>query len=144
MKHRCSQKTASGKVCKNNSCNSLSVCCVHARECSVCLERTSRGPVRTLMCGHVFHEGCIAPWFEKDHRCPYCRACVHKPLLELTMNPEIDDSTETLERIRQVVRDMYAAGNLPDGPMYVDLTDEYLVIIDLLHDEHLAYLEYLT
>ncbi len=40
--------------------------------CAVCLEEDVTDP-RTLLCGHVFHTGCIAMWFEKATTCPTCR-----------------------------------------------------------------------
>jgi len=49
------------------------------RECKICLEKLS-DPVKTLQCGHKFHESCIKDWFIKnlDERkiplCPLCRA----------------------------------------------------------------------
>jgi hypothetical protein len=51
----------------------------HARalgdECAICQE-PYRDPTR-LRCAHVFCEGCVAEWFDRDERtCPLCRAVV--------------------------------------------------------------------
>ena len=138
---RCKETTVSGKRCKNKPCNSLAVCCSHARECSVCLDKTSGGRVKKLSCGHVFHVDCINPWFEKDHRCPYCRAPVKKPLVRLTMNPDISQTRETMESLRRVLTDIYDAGNLPSGPIFIDVSDGHLVIVDIDNDIVMAYVE---
>ena len=47
--------------------------------CVICLE-TKHVPLKTLECGHQFHEECIDDWLEysKDRTCPVCRAiCVY-------------------------------------------------------------------
>ena len=138
---RCSETTVSGTRCKNKRCNTLTVCCSHARECSVCLEKTSSGRVKTLKCGHVFHVDCISPWLEKDQRCPYCRAWAQKPMLKLTMHPDIDRTSENMESLRRVLSDMYDAGNLPSGPIFVDLSEDLMVITSLENNSVLAYVE---
>ena len=45
------------------------------KECTVCLEGFEKGSVIRVVpkCKHVFHEGCIIPWFEKIPKCPNCR-----------------------------------------------------------------------
>eukprot|EP00388_Colpodella_angusta_P010907 GDKJ01028196.1.p1 GENE.GDKJ01028196.1~~GDKJ01028196.1.p1 ORF type:complete len:517 (-),score=43.81 GDKJ01028196.1:36-1586(-) len=30
--------------------------------------------VRTMICGHVFHDACISAWLREHHQCPLCRA----------------------------------------------------------------------
>lgn len=46
-------------------------------ECSVCIDAFKKGQlVLRLRCSHVFHEKCLAPWFRRQTRCPYCRAGV--------------------------------------------------------------------
>lgn len=44
-------------------------------ECCICLETLSfRQHSRTLQCNHLFHKKCIDKWFDRDRRCPVCRA----------------------------------------------------------------------
>ena len=46
-------------------------------ECSVCQSDCKGNDSITLPCSHVFHVGCIMPWFRSSHRahgsCPQCR-----------------------------------------------------------------------
>ena len=45
-----------------------------ATECSICLESfRAEEQVRRLICGHVFHKGCVDQWFTKVAACPLCR-----------------------------------------------------------------------
>ena len=45
-----------------------------SKECSVCFEPLRQGDiVRLLPCEHVFHRGCIDPWFARSTLCPMCR-----------------------------------------------------------------------
>ncbi|PNT65468.1 LOW QUALITY PROTEIN: hypothetical protein BRADI_4g42915v3 [Brachypodium distachyon] len=47
-----------------------------AREdrCAVCLEKFKAGEkLRTLPCGHSFHQGCIFEWLGISGSCPLCR-----------------------------------------------------------------------
>lgn len=43
-------------------------------QCSVCLENFEAGEeVRTLPCGHYFHDHCIDEWLVLNRTCPLCR-----------------------------------------------------------------------
>jgi len=43
-------------------------------ECALCLEEYAEGEeVLMLSCAHLFHEGCIGPWFVKSLSCPLCQ-----------------------------------------------------------------------
>jgi len=44
--------------------------------CVVCLDDLTAG--RKLVCGHVFHETCVQPWFHTHNTCPTCRYVVAK------------------------------------------------------------------
>ena len=134
---RCSHKTSEGRVCKNKKCNTLTVCNVHAKDCSVCFEKTTTGSVCTLTCGHAFHNECIGPWFERDHRCPYCRMCVRRPKIQLEMNVLIMNDTN-LNIARSLARSLYDNGTLPTGRMLADVRDGSLVLIDLETDTVVA------
>ena len=47
--------------------------------CSICLEVLRPCSARVLDCGHTFHDKCIAPWLQRQHACPECRAVVEAP-----------------------------------------------------------------
>ena len=138
---RCYTKTKRGTVCKNKSCNTLNVCCVHAKECSVCLERTSTGNVRTLKCGHVFHVDCIAPWFEKDNRCPYCRAVVRKPKIEVSAHSEIMSDQNIQDVVHAMILQLYESGTLPEGPLYADFEEGHVFIVDVENNLIVSHVE---
>ena len=60
-------------------------------ECSICLtdlDTNAIGPlqIRTLTCGHQFHDQCIRTWFRESKACPYCRADINP--IDLGINPE--------------------------------------------------------
>eukprot|EP00466_Bigelowiella_natans_P009031 jgi/Bigna1/87622/estExt_fgenesh1_pg.C_220107 len=43
--------------------------------CSVCQEAFDRNKtIRRTPCGHVFHEVCLATWYQRKPTCPLCRA----------------------------------------------------------------------
>lgn len=43
-------------------------------ECALCLDEYSPGEqVLRLPCRHLFHEGCLGPWFTKSLTCPMCK-----------------------------------------------------------------------
>jgi hypothetical protein len=40
--------------------------------CSICLDE-STDDIKTLLCGHLFHQSCIEEWFKQEESCPLCR-----------------------------------------------------------------------
>lgn len=45
--------------------------------CSICYEYIrSFEIIRTLSCGHQFHQKCVDKWFERKDTCPLCRNCL--------------------------------------------------------------------
>ncbi|GBN91368.1 hypothetical protein AVEN_129185-1, partial [Araneus ventricosus] len=44
-----------------------------AHECGICLDTTDYTQMKTLPCGHVFHEICVDTWLIESARCPVCR-----------------------------------------------------------------------
>ena len=40
--------------------------------CSICLDE-SKENIKTLLCGHEFHQTCIEEWFKREETCPLCR-----------------------------------------------------------------------
>jgi len=46
----------------------------NCEECALCLEEYVKGEeVLKLPCRHLFHEGCLGPWFTKSLTCPLCK-----------------------------------------------------------------------
>lgn len=46
----------------------------NCEECALCLEEYVRGEeVLKLPCRHLFHEGCLGPWFTRSLTCPLCK-----------------------------------------------------------------------
>ncbi|XP_042416721.1 calsequestrin-2-like [Zingiber officinale] len=42
--------------------------------CSICLEDFGMtAPVLAMLCGHLFHPGCLKKWLEQSCSCPLCR-----------------------------------------------------------------------
>ena len=136
MFNRCSKKTLNGRVCKNKRCNGLKVCNVHARECSICLCKTTEGEICTLTCGHSYHTCCIYPWFENDHRCPECRTSVRRPKVTVSINFDISD-IHTIY-VREMLNNLYTNGTLPDGPIHIENYNNRLVVIDLSNNTEVA------
>ncbi|KAM3141239.1 hypothetical protein pb186bvf_006624 [Paramecium bursaria] len=45
-----------------------------SKDCYICQSDFVKGVIiMKLPCKHIFHEGCIVPWFQKQHFCPNCR-----------------------------------------------------------------------
>tara|TARA_B100001758_G_scaffold36350_2_gene27638 strand:- start:706 stop:1149 length:444 start_codon:yes stop_codon:yes gene_type:complete len=40
--------------------------------CSICLDDSKKN-IKTLLCGHEFHQSCIEEWFKVEQTCPLCR-----------------------------------------------------------------------
>lgn len=61
-----------------NEYSSLSRAQADGTECAICFEEYEDGQaLRTLRCGHCFHQGCVDPWIKKRwNRCPLCNALV--------------------------------------------------------------------
>jgi hypothetical protein len=44
------------------------------RECNICLDTFKGGDcIKTLPCGHSYHDACISKWLEKVANCPICK-----------------------------------------------------------------------
>ena len=44
-------------------------------DCTICLKKLlPKQRVTELMCGHSFHQECLAPWLEQNNVCPNCRS----------------------------------------------------------------------
>ena len=79
--------------------------------CSVCVEPVCT-PTTTLACAHVFHERCIATWFERKMTCPLCRT-VETMCIECSDEVEDDDDVEDMP-------DLFS----PDHPPLHEVTDD--------------------
>ena len=65
--------------------------------CSICLEPHARSGSVSALCGHCFHETCIARWAERARTCPMCRADLVVP----------DDVATTLDESSSSALDLY-------------------------------------
>lgn len=55
---------------KFGACNTRSGFCT---SCSICLADFEDGEtLKKLPCGHLFHEGCVGAWLQRNKRCPLC------------------------------------------------------------------------
>ena len=45
-------------------------------ECSICTNVMGKSNIKTLQCGHKFHNDCINDWFQRGGGCPYCRKSI--------------------------------------------------------------------
>ncbi len=44
------------------------------RVCAICCNHyQEHDKVFFLPCSHHFHIDCVLPWFNKNHKCPYCK-----------------------------------------------------------------------
>lgn len=77
--------------------------CVPRRheECCICLGEMTTATVLTLPCSHVFHEGCIESWLERQTSCPYCCADV---LAELAHPPQPSIEKRQPSSVEELVR----------------------------------------
>ena len=58
--------------------------------CSICLEPHARSGSVSALCGHCFHETCIARWAERARTCPMCRADLVVPVDESSRVHSLD------------------------------------------------------
>ena len=121
-------------MCKNKCCNSLNVCNVHARDCSVCFNKCSQGEVVSLNCGHMYHKDCIDTWFCEHNTCPMCRKIVKKSKVPVHINFETVDVETMMDDIRKMVHHLFNCGNLPSGPILADYRNGKIVIVDMEND----------
>jgi Ring finger domain len=128
---RCSKQTSRGLRCHNKCCNNLNVCVSHAPDCSICLEPLYRGETCTLVCGHAYHTTCIYPWFEQDHRCPYCRTSVRRPKVRLVFDTGVDRTRVTFEWLFAVLTNLYEQGHALNNLLYVTMVHSEVTITDL-------------
>mmetsp|Transcript_25004 Transcript_25004/g.80220 ORF Transcript_25004/g.80220 Transcript_25004/m.80220 type:complete len:296 (-) Transcript_25004:817-1704(-) len=68
---------------------------VEAEACTICLSALIDGQsdgeaVRTLRCGHRFHEGCIEEWLPRQALCPCCRQPVRPPCRVIIRGIELE------------------------------------------------------
>ena len=79
-------------------------------DCTICLKKLlPKQRVTELMCGHSFHQECLAPWLEQNNVCPNCRS------------PAEPDVAQQLERAAAHARVARGRAAAADG----DLEDPY-------------------
>ena len=138
---RCVHKTQEGRVCKNKCCNSLDVCNVHTKDCSVCLTKCTQGEVTTLNCGHMYHRECINTWFCGHNTCPMCRKVVKRSKIPIHVNYQTVDLETMMGDIRDMIYELYDSGNLPSGPISADYRNGIIIIVDIENNEVIAQFE---
>ena len=65
--------------------------------CSICLEPHARSGSVSALCGHCFHETCIARWAERARTCPMCRADLVVPEAGVVAAPSAASSSSSLD-----------------------------------------------
>lgn len=81
--------------------------------CCVCHECYKEGDnVMHLPCEHVFHEGCVLPWFEEHNTCPVCRFALP------VESPSTPSRTQRRFRRNQVVHE--SSRDVPSGDHMID------------------------
>ena len=104
---RCGARRLDGRRCRQNCCNGLVVCHVHAPDCPVCLQSLSSGMITDLKpCGHMFHSSCIDRWFNHSSSCPCCRQVVKKPRVCVTIceSAKVLGDAHIVESLRYLYR----------------------------------------
>ena len=129
---RCLKKTVDGLRCKNKCCNGLKVCVSHSDNCPICLEKTSSGDeVCTLICGHAYHTCCVYPWFENDHRCPYCRTSVRRPKIKVQYGNNVSREIVNSHYLRNLLGSLYDQGLLSTMSVGLNQSGQELFVVDL-------------
>ena len=83
-----------------------------------------------MICGHAYHTCCIYPWFQHDHRCPYCRTSVRRPKIPLEVDVGIQMTTRLNADIRGILTNLYDNDQLPEGIMRLLQIEGRIVLAD--------------
>jgi hypothetical protein len=110
---RCTNKTCSGKRCKNPTF-SFGDCVVHAN-CAICLDRVQTDVIAKIRCGHVFHADCIYKHFDNDHKCPVCRVAVKLPKVSVFFDSSVQRDIITTEYLHRTLVEMFHDNSLPES-----------------------------
>jgi len=58
--------------------------------CSICLCEFVEGQQATILsCCHLYHDSCLNPWLERNHRCPLCQKDLNATDPELVKNVKL-------------------------------------------------------
>jgi len=79
---RTSNAAPSGSLEKNAEVVSMNDPAIQENpSCSICLEDFDKNlpMVKTKLCGHVFHKGCLKGWLQVSRSCPLCREDLGRP-----------------------------------------------------------------
>jgi len=90
MEGRCGHTTLAGNQCRNKVVQEGTCCRVHAaaNQCAVCFSGLVRN-LRTLPCGHAFHQKCIDRWKRScraEPTCPMCRVPFDLPTYRIAIS----------------------------------------------------------
>ncbi len=87
LDEKCSHKLNNGLTCKNKRVKDSVNCSIHTinnvieqDSCAICIESLDESTVRTIKCGHKFHDKCFKQWTKEKTvvECPLCRYVVRK------------------------------------------------------------------
>ncbi|GBM55571.1 hypothetical protein AVEN_74529-1 [Araneus ventricosus] len=80
-------------------------CQVKVHKCCVCLDATRYRKMKSLPCGHTFHENCINKWLEthEDEECPLCGKSLEQASAESEAN-ESNGNDHTCEPLNFMQR----------------------------------------
>jgi len=90
MEGRCGHTTLAGSQCKNKVAQGATACRMHTgvNQCAVCFSGLVRN-LRTLPCGHAFHQKCIDRWKRScraEPTCPMCRVPFDLPTYRVAIS----------------------------------------------------------
>lgn len=143
MEGRCGHTTLSGGPCKNKVARSGEQCRIHAatNQCAVCYSGLVRN-LRTLPCGHAFHQRCIDRWKRScraDPTCPMCRVPFDLPTYRVAIsiknisNGTVESSEYTTSNIQGIQNEFGLDLRVFD--MHQDTTLN--IVFDIAEDEEL-------
>ena len=86
--------------------------------CAVCKEEfTINADAKKLLCGHIYHPGCIFPWLSYRSSCPVCRFCLptDNPLRRQYSGAELQDGqvTRDVREIHRLLMAMFPGRDMP-------------------------------
>lgn len=143
MEWRCGHTTLAGSQCKNKVAQDGAPCRMHTEtnQCAVCFSGLVRN-LRTLPCGHAFHQRCIDRWKRScraEPTCPMCRVPFDLPTYRVAISIKnisqgtVESSEYTTSNIQGIQNEFGLDMRMLD--MHQDTTLN--IVFDLDEDEEL-------